>query len=128
MEKETHNSQITYYIPCLAFSLEKEPLFSFGEQLSFIFGKYDWGKAIYFPKSWGVGIPYSWPHNLFRNKHVIIQAIPVGLNLGCFLVLLGKDHSHFTVIVNLVLLTIFALEVGEPAWEKKRDQLLITSL
>ena len=58
---------------------------------------------------------YSWPHDLFRNKHVI-QATPMGLNLGSFLVLLGKDHSHFTVIVNLeFLVAIFALEAGEPA-------------
>lgn len=53
----------------------------------------------------------------------------MGLSLGSFLVLLGKDHSHFTVIVNLeFLLAIFAFEAGEPAWEKKSDQLLITSL
>lgn len=40
---------------------------------------------------------------------------------------MGKKHSLSTVIANLeFLIVIFAPEVGEPAWDMERDQLLIT--
>lgn len=50
------------------------------------------------------------------------------LILESLLQLLRKKYSLFAVIANLVLcIVVFAPEGGEPAWEMKRDHLLITS-